>query len=89
MIQDGRPSDWCKGKAVFENSKSRPSKIPVRHPSTKGYPPERRESTTPSYTATYHITQKHPATLKKNFLLRVKNEPVLVDEVTSTSHDAK
>jgi len=58
----------------------------------EGYPPERREITTTSYTATYPTTQKHPATLKKKkkkFSLRVKNEPVLVDEVTSTDHDAK
>ena len=55
----------------------------------EGYPPERREITTPSYTATYPTTQKHPTTLKKKFSLRMKNEPVLVDEVTSTGHDAK
>ena len=89
MIHGGHPSDWCKGKALFENSKSRPSKIPARRPSIEGYPPEQRESTTPSYTGTYPTTQKHPATLKKKFSLRVKNEPVLVDEVTSTGHDAK
>ena len=53
IIHDGRPSDWCKGKAVFENSKSRPSKIPAQHPSMKGYPPDSIATYTPSYTATY------------------------------------
>ena len=89
MIQDGRPSDWCKGKAVFEKSKSRPSKIPARHPSTEGYTPERREITTPSYTVTYHHNTETSCHAQKNFSLRMKNEPVLVAEVTSTGHDAK
>ena len=33
--------------------------------------------------------QKTAQKKKKKFSLRVKNEPVLVDEVTSTDHDAK
>ncbi|WP_289121313.1 hypothetical protein, partial [uncultured Porphyromonas sp.] len=52
------------------------------HPSEEKALPHHTQRLTPT-------TQKHPATLKKNFSLRMKNEPVLVDEVTSTGHDAK
>ena len=66
MIHDGRPSDWCKGKAVFENSKSRPSKTPAQHPSMKGYPPDSIATYTHHTQRLTTATQKHPATLKKN-----------------------
>ena len=89
MIHDGRPSDWCKGKAVFENSKSRPSKIPARPPSMKGYPPNNTATTTPSYSVTYPHYTETSYHAQKNFSLRMKNEPVLVAEVTSTGQDAK
>ena len=52
------------------------------HPTEEGTLPHHTQRLTP-------ITQKHPTTLKKNFSLRMKNEPVLVAEVTSTGHDAK